>query len=112
MPTPDLPIRRTPEGLEIRLHVQPRAKKNEISGVHNGALKIKVKAPPVDDAANRAIIQYLAERLGISKSRFHILAGGHSRNKVLHINSISIENFRKRLDLNFKDIPQQYKPVQ
>ena len=95
----DLLIRRTPDGLQIRLHVQPRAKRCEISGVHNGALKIKVTAPPVDDAANRAVIEYLADRLGIPRSRLSILSGARSRNKILDIKGMSLENFHKRLEI-------------
>ena len=95
----DLLIRRTPDGLQIRLHVQPRAKRCEISGVHNGALKIKATAPPVDDAANRAVIEYLADRLGIPRSRLSILSGARSRNKILDIKGMSLENFHKRLEI-------------
>jgi len=94
-----LQIRETGLGLEIRLHVQPRAKRCEISGVHNGALKIKVTAPPVDDAANRAIIEYLARRLGVSKSKLCVLSGSRSRDKILQIKSVSTEDFHKRLEL-------------
>jgi uncharacterized protein (TIGR00251 family) len=99
MPELDLLLRRTPDGLAVRLHVQPRAKKNEISGVHNGALKIRVTAPPVDDAANRTVIEYLAERLGIPRSRLSILSGARSRNKSLHIRGMSPENFHKQLGI-------------
>jgi uncharacterized protein (TIGR00251 family) len=99
MPEPDLLIRRTPDGLLIRLHVQPRAKKNEISGVHNGALKIRVTAPPVDDAANRAVIEYLADRLGISKSKLVVLSGARSRDKNLRVYGISPEEFQNQLGI-------------
>lgn len=95
----DLQIHQTPIGLEIRLHVQPRAKRCEISGSYNGALKIKVTAPPVDDAANRAIIGYLADRLGVSKSKLAILSGAHSRDKVLQVKGITPGEFQKRLPL-------------
>jgi uncharacterized protein (TIGR00251 family) len=95
----DLLIRRTPDGLQIRLHVQPRAKRCEISGVHNGALKIKVTAPPVDNAANRAVIEYLADRLGIPKSKLAILSGARSREKNLRVHGMSPEEFQKQLEI-------------
>lgn len=95
----DLLIRRTPDGLQIRLHVQPRAKKNEISGIHNGALKVKITAPPVDDAANRAVIEYLADRLGIPKSKLAILSGARSRDKNLRVCGMSPEEFQKQLEI-------------
>jgi len=94
-----LQIRETGSGLEIRLHVQPRAKRCEISGVYNGALKVKVTAPPVEDAANRAVIEYLASRLGASRSKLAILSGSKSRDKVLQIKDISLENLHKRLEI-------------
>jgi uncharacterized protein (TIGR00251 family) len=89
----ELQIQETGEGLELRLHVQPRAKRSEIAGVHGRALKVKVAAPPVDDAANRAIVQYFSTLLGIPKSSIQILSGLKSREKKLQIRGIS------RLDL-------------
>jgi uncharacterized protein (TIGR00251 family) len=100
MVDPALEIRRSRLGLQVRLHVQPRAKRLEISGVHNGALKMKVTAPPVDDAANRAVIGYLAGRLGIPKSNISILSGAKSRDKVLLIQDMSLEELCKKLDIH------------
>jgi len=94
-----LQARETRYGLEIRLHVQPRARRSEISGVYNGAVKIKVTAPPVDDAANRAVTEYLASFLGVSKSKISILSGAKSRDKVLLIKNMSLEAFHKKLHL-------------
>ena len=94
-----LQILETPSGLEVRIHVQPRAKRDEILGVHNGALKIKVTAPPVDDAANRALIEYLADRLCVSKSKLAILSGARSRDKNLHVRGMSPKDFQKQLGI-------------
>jgi uncharacterized protein (TIGR00251 family) len=91
-----LQIRETDPGLEIRLYVQPRAKRFEVSGIYNGALKIKVTAPPVDDAANRAVTEYLAARLEIPKSKVRILSGIHSRQKTLLVKGMTIQEFRKK----------------
>ncbi len=84
-----LRIRDTGTGIEVALHVQPRARRNEIAGLHNGALKLKLCAPPVDDAANRAVIEYFASLLHLPKSSLRILAGMKSRDKILRIESIS-----------------------
>ncbi len=89
----DLQIRETAAGLEVRLHVLPRSKCCEISGVYNGALKLKVTAPPVDDAANRAIIKYFSSLLDISKSGLAILSGQKSRDKILQIAGLSASKF-------------------
>jgi uncharacterized protein len=94
-----LQIRETAAGLEVKLHVQPRAKRCEISGMHNGALKIRVTAPPVDDAANRAIIEFFSAQFGISKSCLYILAGLKSREKVLQIKGVSLNAFLQHFDI-------------
>ncbi len=95
----DLHVRESASGLEIRLHVQPRARRSEVSGLHNGALKLKVTAPPVDDAANRAIIEFFSDQLGISKSSLRIISGLKSRDKILQISGLSLQNFLARLKL-------------
>jgi uncharacterized protein (TIGR00251 family) len=92
-----LDIRETTEGLLVRLHVVPRAKRCEISGAHNGALKVKVTAPPVDDAANRTIIDLFSSLLHIPKSRLTILAGQKSKDKVLRIKDLSLNDFRAKM---------------
>jgi uncharacterized protein len=92
-----LKVHETGTGLVIRLHVQPRAKRSEVVGLHDGALKIKVMAPPVDDAANRAIIEFFSKLLGMPKSRLQILAGEKSRDKTLQISGLSCAEFQSRI---------------
>jgi len=87
-------IRETGTGLMVPLHVQPRARRTQIAGIHNGALKVKVSAPPVDDAANRAIVEYFSKILGLPKSHVRIVAGQKSRDKLLHIDGISLQTFQ------------------
>jgi uncharacterized protein (TIGR00251 family) len=88
-------IRETSAGIEIPLHVQPRARRSQIVGIHNRALKIKIAAPPVDDAANRAIVEFFSRLLGVSKSRVCIIAGEKSRDKVLRIDGLSLNTLRE-----------------
>jgi uncharacterized protein len=90
-----LQVSETGGGLTVRLHVLPRAKCGELAGLHNGALKVKVMAPPVENAANRAVIDLFSELLGISKSNLKILAGNKSREKVLQIKGLSMVDFLK-----------------
>jgi uncharacterized protein (TIGR00251 family) len=92
----ELKVNETGTGLVVRLHVLPRAKRCEIAGVHNGALKIKITAPPVDDAANRAIIEFFSASLGLPKSNLQILAGAKSRDKILQIKGVSLADFLAR----------------
>jgi uncharacterized protein (TIGR00251 family) len=86
-------IRETANGLEVRVHAQPRARRSELAGIHNGTLKIKIAAPPVDDAANRAIVDFFSALLDIPKSRVRIAAGLKSRNKTLIIEGVSPDSF-------------------
>ena len=74
-------ITEDPRGLILKVHLQPRSSKNAVEGLHGDALKIKVKAPPVDGAANKMCIQYLAKRLGVPKSSLEIISGFTSRTK-------------------------------
>ena len=105
----ELQVRKTTSGLEVRLHVQPRAKHPEISGIHNGALKVKVTAPPVDDAANRAIVQYFAKLLGLPKSSVRIVSGLKSRDKTLQIAGISFPAFLSLLQISTRGQAPQLK---
>jgi uncharacterized protein (TIGR00251 family) len=93
----DLQIRETAAGLEVRLHVQPRAKRCEIAGIHDRALKIKITAPPVDDAANRAVIDFFALLLAIPKSNLQLVSGLKSRYKSLQIKGLSLSSFLNRI---------------
>jgi uncharacterized protein (TIGR00251 family) len=89
----DLRIRESASGLVVSLHVQPRARSTAFAGIHNGALKLKVQAPPVDDAANQAIVRFFSELLEIPKSRLLITSGAKSREKTLRIEGISLARF-------------------
>ena len=95
-----VPVLETAAGLEVKLHVLPRARHSELCGVHNGALKLRITAPPVDDAANRAIINFFSSKLAISKSSIGILTGQKSRDKVVLIKNLSHRTFLKRLTMH------------
>lgn len=73
----------------IRIYVQPRASKTEISGMHDGALRIRLAAPPVNGAANEALVAFIAETLDIAKSRVRVVSGLGSRRKVVRIEGMS-----------------------
>ena len=71
--------------ITVTLHVQPNARKNEIAGLHGDALKIRISAPAVDNKANAALIDFLSETLGVSKSAFAIRHGATGRRKIVEI---------------------------
>ena len=70
----------------IKIHIQPGAKRDEIVGPHGDAVKIRLKAPPVDGKANSSLIEFLAETLGIRRGDISIRSGLASRQKILEIN--------------------------
>ena len=84
--------------LELRAHegsvnfpvrVQPRASKDEISGVLNGALKVRLRAPALEDRANEALCEYVAELLKTPKAAVRILSGHHSRSKRVEVRGVT-----------------------
>lgn len=86
-------------GDEVRLsvRVQPRARSNAIAGVFGDALRVRLTAPPVDGAANTALIDFLAETLGVPRSGVSIVVGATSRDKVVAIRGLSIDAVRRAL---------------
>ena len=71
------------------VRVIPRSSKTEIVGEHNGALKIKLKPPPVDGAANEELIRYLSKLFDVSRSKIEIVSGETSRSKRIRIADLS-----------------------
>ena len=69
----------------LAVKVQPRSSRNEIGEVVGNELKIKVTAPPVDSAANEAVVKLLAETLGRPKGEVRIVRGATSRHKIIAI---------------------------
>jgi hypothetical protein len=84
-------------GVTLNVIVQPRASRNEIVGEQDGALKVRLAAPPVDDAANAELIALLARRLGVRKRDVEILSGARSRRKVVLIIGLGEQDAATRL---------------
>jgi uncharacterized protein (TIGR00251 family) len=82
----------------ISIYVQPRANKTTIAGMHDGCVKVRLAAPPVDGAANAALIEFVAKRLRIAKSRVRIVTGQTSRRKVVEVDGVSAEQLANALD--------------
>jgi hypothetical protein len=80
----------TREGAVIlAVRLQPRASKDEIAGVMGGALKIRLRAPAVEDRANEALCEFLAELLKTPKAAVRILSGHHSRSKRVEVRGVT-----------------------
>jgi uncharacterized protein len=75
-------------GVVFGVRVTPRASRDAIEGEHQGALKVRVTAPPIDNRANEAVRRLLAERLKVPVSAVKILGGEKSRNKRVQVSGI------------------------
>ncbi len=81
----------------ITLHVQPNAKRNEVLKLEDGVLHVKIAAPPVKGKANRELIDFLSNLLGVGKGAITIDKGFTSRNKVVAIVGLDQKGIMKRL---------------
>ncbi|MCF8720058.1 DUF167 domain-containing protein [Nitrospina gracilis] len=93
-----LPVKKNDHGLTFSVTIQPRASRNEIAGVHDGALKIKLTSPPVEGAANKACLKLLGKTLGVAPSKLSIVSGTTSRNKVIQVDGMDEARFREKLE--------------
>lgn len=103
-------LTRRADGVHLAVKLQPRASRQQIAGVHGGELKISVTAPPVDAAANRALIQYLAELLNVSRSQIVLLRGQTSRHKTLCVKGLSAEQIEEKLQGHLLCPPNNDRP--
>lgn len=99
-----LEIKKCDEGIQFAASIQPRSSKNSISGLHNNRLKIRLTSPPVEGAANRLCIKFLAEFLDISPSRVSIVQGLTGRNKTIKIEGMDENTFRDKITPVIQDI--------
>lgn len=78
-----------PASVTLSVRIQPRASKNEAVRLENGSLKIRLTAPPVDGAANDALVKFLADRFSVAKSQVEIVSGHTSRDKIVRVSGVS-----------------------
>jgi uncharacterized protein (TIGR00251 family) len=82
----------------LDLYVQPRASKTEVVGMHDGRIKIRLAAPPVDGAANAELVSFVAELLGVAKSKVRVVAGESSRRKMIEVEGADEQKLRKLME--------------
>jgi len=92
-------VTETKTGITFPVRVQPRASKNEIVGEYDGALKIKLTAPPVEGEANEALINFLAQFLKIPRKDVILVKGETARHKTIAVNGINREQFMEKIGL-------------
>lgn len=84
-------IKAIPGGIELSVRVVPRASRNEIAGLLEDALKIRLNAPPVDGKANKALVEFLADTLGAPARGITLVSGETGRTKRLRIAGLTPE---------------------
>jgi len=89
-------VTETAQGITFNVRVVPRASRSEIAGEFDGALRVRLAAPPVDGAANRELIRVLAKELKVPQNSIDIVAGLASKSKTVSIRDVS-DNAREQL---------------
>ncbi|WP_035359083.1 DUF167 domain-containing protein [Edaphobacter aggregans] len=90
-------VRDVADGCTVSVRVQPGARKDAVVGLHGGAVKIALSAPPVDGKANEALIAFVAEKVGLPRARVSLVSGAANRSKVLRVTGKSAAEVRAAL---------------
>jgi uncharacterized protein len=93
----DLALMQTGDGVILRVRVTPRAVRNAFEGLADGALRVRLAAPPVEGAANRALLAFLADALGVPKGSLEIARGERGRQKLVRVRGLTAEEVHRRL---------------
>ncbi len=97
---PNMPFSFKNDKIYLDIYVQPKSSVNKIIGIFDNFLKIKIKAPPVDGAANKECIKFMAKILKIPKKSISIISGETGRRKKIEIekpNNQTVEDLRKKI---------------
>jgi len=93
------PIEATPSGIRLQLRIQPRASRTEVAGLHGELLRIRLAAPPVDGAANEALVRFLAEVLVVPVRAVNVTSGRAGRRKTVTVEGVSPDAAAQALGL-------------
>ncbi len=91
----ELQARSVNGAVQLAVRVTPRASQNAIVGVRRGALCVRLQAPPVEGAANRALIRFLGKRLGVPQRAVSLLRGDAGRDKLLRIEGVAVADVER-----------------
>lgn len=91
-------MRRTGTGVRFSVAVQPRARVTEVTGLHGEALRVRLQAPPVDGAANAALIELLADTFDIPRASITIVSGAGARLKVVELLGVTEDQVRRLVE--------------
>ena len=90
-------VRDHPEGASLRVRAVPGARATEVAGLHAGALRVRVAAPPVEGTANAVLLAFLADTLGLRPRDLRLVAGASARDKLVVIRGRTPEQVRAAL---------------
>ena len=93
------PFDPVPGGVRLTIHAQPRAAVDQVVGLHGDAIKVRLAAPPVDGAANEALVRLLSTVLGVAPARVRLTAGTTARRKIVEIAGLTHKEARERFGL-------------
>ena len=85
-----------PDGVLLAVRVIPGARRNQLAD-EGGRLKVRLQAPPVEGKANAALLKFLAVRLGLRKNRLRLVSGERSRDKLLLLADVSLDEARRMI---------------
>jgi uncharacterized protein (TIGR00251 family) len=91
------------QGAIVWVRVQPRARRAGVEGLHGERLKVALTAPPVDGAANEALIRFMAELVGVPRGEVRIVAGETSREKSVAFHGLTVQELEDRLALHLRE---------
>jgi len=83
-----------PQVVRFEVYVQPRASATGLAGMHGGAVKIRISAAALDNAANLALIEFVAGQIGVAKRCVRLVSGMKDRNKILEIEGVTEDGLR------------------
>ncbi len=92
-------IEQRPGAVRLSVRVQPRASRSEVVGEHDGALKVRLAAPPVEGEANRELVRFLAKLLHVAPSRVSVVSGETGRSKVVQVEGLAVADVERALGL-------------
>ncbi len=87
------------DAVRLSIRVQPRASRSEVVGEHDGALKVRLAAPPVEGEANRELVRFLGKLLGVAPSRVSVVTGATGKSKVVEIEGVAVQDVERALGL-------------
>lgn len=93
--------------VDLKIRLQPRAKRNAIVDERNGVVRVSVAAAPVEGRANAALCKLIAKRSGIARGRVSVISGERSREKVVRVEGLALGELRQALGLSLTALPRE-----